>query len=270
MPRGRPFGHPQPAGFGRFIGAKNKQRPLMRRLRVQQAHRSRLWRGVQASRKDELGFLGRGDTADAAASSGVRGERKDKTILPGALIAAALSPGAERATGLGSRTCHRAEFLCAACLLDTQEEQLGRILGAAHPWVVWKRSADETLLYCRAEDGSLAPTKILNSRGFVRWGAGEECSRILWPAVELLATDALALAESFDRVMPVAAMHKLEEAASRTLWWLQVHLGIRLRRTSSNFMPQRSQCRTASICFTGATRTSWRSPRCARWTCKTS
>ena len=209
--RGRPHGTPQPAGFGRATAATNRQRALKRKIDEQHAEQMQVWQRVEPSRSDELPFLAR-----PAPVAGRRGERRDKAILTEAIIAAAFAPDPGKATGLGDRTCVRCEFLSACCLLHAQGCMIRDLLQAGHPWLVFKRSADETHVNTRGADGSIAPTKILNSRGFVRWGPGNACARVLWPAVELLGTDALALAEGFDRVLAQASIPRLQEAAGHS------------------------------------------------------
>ena len=209
--RGRPPGKPQPAGFGRATAATNRQRALKRKLDEQHAEQAQVWQRVEPSRSDELPFLAR-----PAPVAGRRGERRDKAILTEAIIAAAFAPDPGKATGLGDRTCVRCEFLSACCLLHAQGCAIRDVLQAGHPWLVFKRSADETHVNTRGADGSIAPTKILNSRGFVRWGPGNACARVLWPAVELLGTDALALAEGFDRVLVQASLPRLQQAAGHS------------------------------------------------------
>ena len=198
---------------------------LTNRLRAAQAKRGELPHGLHVglshtglAREDERRAFLHG-TGAAGSAGGARdcGRTPDKDITSEAIVRAGFAvddASGARATGLGVRTVRRSRSICAEVLAQEQESALRDILGKASPFLVVKRSLDETPFYMRSESGTVMPYKLLNQRCFLRWSA-TQATRTVMPAVEMSDTRATTLLKAFQRVSPALDIEALRAAAAR-------------------------------------------------------
>jgi hypothetical protein len=217
MPRGGANHHPT-RQFRRRLASEN----LLRAARRTIDKRAHLWRGALPARADEQELFGcpRGRRL-------IPGLRKDKALTTECIIEAAFSRDGSRATGLGERSVTRAKFVAADVLLAEQATAVRDCLAnLSGGFCVLKRSWDETPLKLRECRGPVMPIKMLNQRCHLRWGpAPEEASRIMLPGIEMIGTDALAMLEGLERVLPELSLDNMAQLSKRVAWSVCVYLG---------------------------------------------
>lgn len=120
------------------------------------------------------------------------------TPLPLSWATAARHAGTDAASGMRRRPPRAPPLVCQCSSAVPPQDKLRNLDEA---FAVLKRAFDETPFHVRDEDGSTVPVKMLNQRSFLRTGE-LTASRHMFPAIELLGTDALALLEGLETVCP--------------------------------------------------------------------
>lgn len=189
----------RPFRFGQRIAESNRRRAAHaaeHRANVKKRHLKAAFGRTLQARRDEASFVER------PRDRGRPGVRADEDVTSEAAVTAAFmrsERGALLATGLKARSIDRAKIICADALGRYQEECIAKLLDDGCPWLVIKRSFDETPMQIRGEDGAKVQVKLFNQRCFLRFGP-HEATRALFPCVELHGTDCLALLEGLERV----------------------------------------------------------------------
>ena len=201
-----------PPNWGRMVAVQNKLRAVRKRAAaagqangaVQTALHSEL-----AMRRDEGVFYGHD-----AAGPGAQGRRKDKDFTSAGVGVAAFDPDGKAASGYERASVRRSKFLVAEALGEEQGRRIARCVQTPSPsFCIIKRSLDETPFWHTDSLGEPVVSKVLNQRCHMRWGEGHE-SRAMIMMCELLGTDALALMEGFERMLPQANVEALNSLAS--------------------------------------------------------
>ena len=135
------------------------------------------------------------------------------------------SLGAALATGYRLDSVRRSLILAAEVLAEKQERYMKEVV-ASHrgPFMIVKRSWDETRVNVRESGGPVTPTKMSNQRCHLRWSRNQ-ASRLMFPAIELQGTDALSQLEGLERVCPPISIGALSTVAQRLPWMVSLMLG---------------------------------------------
>lgn len=216
---------------GAAMGKRGASAPAVRQANKLRAVASKLKKATSQLQLLGEGTCSRRDESDLLHADGVRGSKfapGAKDISSAALIKAAFARNEHAAAlemGLLRNTIRRASLVCSEVLVQQQEERLKALLSSLDSgFVTLKRSFDETPFYVRDADGTQVPLKILNQRGFIRWGA-QAATRLQLLPVELLGTDAIALLEGLEVASQALSMNNIREVCDKVPFVMLVCLG---------------------------------------------
>ena len=215
MFRGRGGARPRSARFRQAVVLSNRIRAAARR-----EHQARAKAAGVAHALSQI-TLSRSDESRLAESGAPRSEphrRLDEDATDEGIVRAGFASDDAQArlcTGLGERTAQRARIICAEALVQCQEKALREVMQRpGGSFCTLKRSFDETPFRLRDDDGAITSHKLLHQRCFLRWSR-EAASRVVFPAVELVAGTGPGQLEALERVSESLTLESLRNAAGR-------------------------------------------------------
>ena len=215
MFRGRGGARPRSARFRQAVVVSNRIRAAARR-----EHQARAKAACVAHALSQI-TLSRSDECRLAESGAPRSEphrRLDEDATDEGIVRAGFASDDAQArlcTGLGERTVKRARIICAEALAQCQEKALQEVMQRpGGSFCTLKRSFDETPFRLRDDNGAITCHKLLHQRCFLRWSR-EAATRMVFPAVELVASTGPGQLEALERVSESLTPESLQNAAGR-------------------------------------------------------
>ena len=228
-----------------MIGACNRARGALQGMQraVSQVHaRSKALVAKPAMRADEARFQNPGAKLKHNSTSVPWRQRctpLSKNLEPIGILSAAFPTHdlhGTLASGFKRHSVRRSKLVVCAALAEESSMMIADALDRQSSVKILKRSADETPIHTRNDANEIVPVKVLNQRLFLRYGQAPD-DRAVLPIMmgELLGTDALAMLEANERMLPEGNIDNLERCAAQTQWPLHIRLGDNLSANKLEF-----------------------------------